>query len=129
VRSLRPAHVSPPLSSFAAATQRTQWAARLCTVAQKRPQLVQKPVTALVLRSPATRGLYEKPDKKEEAKVAKEKLAETPEIVSTSSSVHPLFSEVATPQPERDVHMSGGIKGDLVSVWRMGSKNTVSDGA
>lgn len=45
---------------------------------------------------------------------AKEKLPETPQIVSPSSSVHGVQSEVGVGDNEHDVDMMAGIKSDFV---------------
>lgn len=45
---------------------------------------------------------------------AKEKLPETPQIVSAQSSVHAVRSEVGVDSDEHDVDMMAGIKSDFV---------------
>ena len=54
-------------------------------------------------------------DHKAEEEYQKLKLEPTPEIVSTSSSIHPVTGEVATEDPHADIDMMAGIRGDFVS--------------
>lgn len=51
---------------------------------------------------------------KEEKKLAQEPLEASPQFVSAESSVHPVFSEVATKDPEDDTDMMAGIRHDVV---------------
>ena len=53
-------------------------------------------------------------DLKREAELAKEKLVAIPEQVSIESSVRHTTSEIGVEQPEPDVDMMAGIKGDFV---------------
>jgi len=65
-----------------------------------------------------SRGGLSNPDKideKHEKDVSKEKLHAHPEYVSSSSSTHAVFGEVATPEEEKDTDMMAGVRGDLVS--------------
>lgn len=96
---------------------------KLCTQSAKRPQLLLngagKPVPAYLVRHQTTI------DRKHEQEVAKQKLKPDPENVSTTSSIHPILSEVQTPLPEKDAEMAGGIRADLVgsyhptSAWKV----------
>ena len=81
--------------------------------------------TTAVLKSGTTtyvrhNGKYDKPDLKQEAKVAKEKLEAHPESVSTTSSMHGLGSnrqpESSVAPQEEQLHTHGGIYDDLVRV-------------
>ena len=45
-----------------------------------------------------------------------EKLEADPEIVSSTSSIHPVFGEVGEPKEEKEEDMMGEIKSDLVSL-------------
>ena len=54
--------------------------------------------------------------KQAESRYAHEKLKPTPETVSSTSSIHPMFSEVGADTPEREVDMTAGIKHDLVRI-------------
>jgi hypothetical protein len=63
----------------------------------------------------ATSTPLDKINKKNEEKIAHQKLEPTPETVSATSSIHPVLGEVATPEPERDVDMMAGLKQDVVS--------------
>ena len=54
-------------------------------------------------------------DRAAEAEYAKQVLKPTPEVVSTGSSVRHVTGEVGVDDPEPDVDMMAGIKGDFVS--------------
>lgn len=91
-----------------------KWATQFSSVASKRPQISQltrsKPTQIAVLR----RALSE--DRKQaEAKYAKEEIKPTPELVSSTSSIHPFVGEVGGEPRHQEVDMSAGIKSDLVS--------------
>jgi len=86
----------------------------LCTLSSKRPQAISISIPKLNATSIRYAGKFETPDTKLEKKAAAEKLKATPELVSEFSSTHPVFSEIGTPEPEKDTDMSAGIKADLV---------------
>lgn len=54
--------------------------------------------------------------KQAESRYAHEKLKPTPETVSSTSSIHPMLSEVGADTPEREVDMTAGIKHDLGTI-------------
>lgn len=66
-------------------------------------------------RFAATKGPMDKIDTKHEADLGKSKLEAHPETVSSESSTHPVFHEIATPEEEKDTDMMLGIRQDLVS--------------
>jgi len=86
----------------------------LCTQSIKRPQVLlnasRKPASAFLVRQQTTI------DRKHEQEVSQQKLKADPKHVSTKSSVHPLFSEVATAQPEKEADMGSAIRSDLVDL-------------
>lgn len=55
-----------------------------------------------------------KEQKQAEDKYAHEKLKPTPETVSTTSSIHPIFEEQGVKTPEKDIDMMAGVKSDIV---------------
>lgn len=71
--------------------------------------------TALV-RSYATDaalpGTYRRPEKEEQFK--SQPVEARPDLVSTTSSTHPAFSEVGTEDKEEETDMMAGVKHDLV---------------
>jgi len=88
---------------------------------------VQKPLPlALALHKPFSTSLqryasqpgnpFDRIDRKHEEKVEHEVLEPHPEEVSTTSSVHQVFYEKATEEPERDEDMLAGVKADLVGL-------------
>lgn len=68
-----------------------------------------------LIRHASTRlpGTTQRPEK--EAQFAAEHLQPEPDIVSTSSSTHPVFGEVAEREKEPDVDMMAGVRHDIVS--------------
>lgn len=85
-------------------------------MASRRPQPAHlKPVQAALLR----RAISEKiPNEQKEAekKYSREVIKPTPETVSSTSSTHPMFSEVATENPDREVDMMAGVKHDVGTI-------------
>ncbi|KAK4695059.1 hypothetical protein P7C71_g2621, partial [Lecanoromycetidae sp. Uapishka_2] len=59
---------------------------------------------------------FDKVDKKHEEDVEHEVLQPEPEQVSTTSSVHQVFHEKATEEPEKDEDMLAGVKADLKTI-------------
>jgi len=73
-----------------------------------------RPATqSLVRYASGPAAIDAKPNTKEEDKIAHQTLKVDPEHVTTSSSVHPIFGEVGTPEPERDIDMMAGVKSDM----------------
>ena len=91
-----------------------QFTSRLCTLSSKRPQAIAVTIQKLNRTALRSSSKYDKPDKNLEAKIGKKKLEAHPELVSTTSSTHPLFGEIGTKEPEKDADMSAGIVADLV---------------
>ncbi|KAF2488475.1 hypothetical protein BU16DRAFT_553903 [Lophium mytilinum] len=110
-----PARRSPQFTASPA-----QWTSQMCTISSKRPQslaLTQlRPLQAAIFQRSVTNTPWDKIDKKHEEKLAHQELKPTPETVSATSSTHPILHEIATPDPERDVDMMAGIKGDLKTI-------------
>lgn len=89
-----------------------QCTARFTSLSSNRPQ--PPPITQLQpIQTIFRRTLASKINKKAEDKYAHEKIKPTPETVSSTSSVHPLFSEVGTKAPENEVDMMAGVKHDM----------------
>jgi hypothetical protein len=86
-------------------------------LSSKRPQIhaitLQK-LSNTPFRYATTKQPVDKIDTKSEEKTAATKLGVDKEHVTSESSVHPLFAEVGTPNPEPDTDMGAGIRGDLV---------------
>lgn len=76
---------------------------------------------ALVRYASGVAPIDMKPNKEEEAKLAQQVLKSDPENVTTSSSVHPVFGEVQTPEPEHETDMMAGIRSDVVRPERSGN--------
>lgn len=120
VRSLNAANAQPLRLSFTAASNKAPLTSRLCTLSNsRRPQngtaASLKPVpSALSQRQRYASTQWDKPDLKAEKDIAQKKLEAHPELVSSTSSTHPVFSEIGTPEPEKEVDMMKGIKQDVV---------------
>jgi len=59
---------------------------------------------------------FDKIDLKHEKELAKEKLKATPDTVSATSSIHPVFGEVGAEEPEERASGHGGISSDLKTI-------------
>lgn len=94
-------------------TSPARWAARINTMATKRPGLPVfaqlTPVQSAVLRRTIN---MDKVDREAEKKYAQQTLKPSPETVSTTSSVQGAFLQKN--KAVQDVDMLAGIKGDLV---------------
>ncbi|KAF4555009.1 Hypothetical protein D9617_3g020780 [Elsinoe fawcettii] len=71
---------------------------------------------ALTRLHSTTRVLQDKIDHEHERKFGQKKLSVHPETVSTTSSTHSLFSEVATENKEDNTDMMAGVKHDLQTI-------------
>jgi len=115
-RSLNTAPVTTR-SSFTTSQNAPRLVSQLCAMSKSRPTAISKPLTMALTRYQSRGGLSnpDKIDEKHEKDVSKEKLHAHPEYVSSSSSTHAVFGEVATPEEEKDTDMMAGVRGDLVS--------------
>lgn len=122
-RSLLRSLASNPatLSPTSAAPIRQQLRSQLCTLSSAtRPQAL-KPFTpktlALVRWQSADRKAgMDEINKAQEAELQKQKLEAHPELVSSTSSTHPINSEIGTEAASREdqTEMMSGVKADLV---------------
>ncbi|KAJ4381864.1 hypothetical protein N0V86_003231 [Didymella sp. IMI 355093] len=92
-----------------------QWATQFGSMACKRPQTSQL-ARITPVRSTLSRRNLTKDQKTAEDRYAHEKLVPTPETVSETSSIHPMFSEQQTPAPQNDPDMMKGVKSDIETV-------------
>ncbi|KAH6633412.1 hypothetical protein C7974DRAFT_375499 [Boeremia exigua] len=109
------ASAARPFAPAPRAAPARQWATQFGSLASKRPQAAQlarvTPTQTIISRRNLT-----KDQKKAEDRYAHEKLEPTPETVSTTSSIHPVFSEQGVENPEKDVDMMKGVKSDLETI-------------
>lgn len=70
-----------------------------------------KPIQAAIFR----RNLTDE-QKAAEKKYAQEKLKATPETVTASSTSHPVFGELGASQPQPEVDVMAGVRGDVDTV-------------
>lgn len=121
LRSVTAPKSARPAASFTRTTPSLQWATQFGSLAARRPQLAQaaaaqlKPASAVLRRSMADKTLTEG-QKQAESRYAQEKIKPTPETVTSTSSTHPMFSEIGTEQPQNDVDMAAGLKHDVVCI-------------
>jgi len=121
LRSVAAPKSARPAASFTRTTPSLQWATQFGSLAARRPQLAQaaaaqlKPASAVLRRSMADKTLTEG-QKQAESRYAHEKIKPTPETVTSTSSTHPMFSEVGTEQPQNEVDMAAGLKHDVVRI-------------
>jgi len=101
-------------------TPSAQWTTQFSSLAARRPRLPLQPVqAALVQRAYAslTEG-----QKQAESRYAKEEIKPTPETVSATSSMHPVFSGEVTDETrttggdKNDADMAAGLKHDVATV-------------
>lgn len=114
-----------PAANFTRTTPILQWTTQFSSLALRRPQVAQlAPIQAAFLRRNISEKIPES-QKKVETKYGQEKIKPTPEIVSTTSSTHPIFSEVATETPVQEIDMMAGVKHDVVSKILCGMSTVV----
>ena len=75
-----------------------------------------QPTSLIRYASGRVPGTTQRPDK--EAQFAAQQLPADPEVVSTSSSTHPILGEVGAEEKEEDVDMMAGLRHDLVRLTR-----------
>ncbi|KAI4949592.1 hypothetical protein J4E91_005332 [Alternaria rosae] len=121
LRSVTAPKSARPAASFTRTTPSLQWATQFGSLAARRPQLAQaaaaqlKPASVVLRRSMADKTLTEG-QKQAESRYAQEKIKPTPETVTSTSSTHPMFSEIGTEQPQNDVDMAAGLKHDVGTI-------------
>ncbi|KAJ4371479.1 hypothetical protein N0V83_004696 [Neocucurbitaria cava] len=113
-----------PAASFNRTSPIQQFTTQFGSLASRRPQLPQtahlKPIQAAIAR----RNITEK-QKEVESKYQHEEIKPTPERVTATSSTHPIFGEVATETPVKEVDMMAGVKHDVGTVKDTFSLKTV----
>lgn len=92
-----------------------QWATQFGSLASRRPQM-SKLARVTPINTTISRRSVTKEQKQAEDKYAHEKLKPTPETVSTTSSIHPIFEEQGVKNPEKDVDMMAGVKSDIETI-------------
>ena len=118
LRTLKSGHAPQLRATTSTATFNPPLTSKLCTLSQRpRAPSTQawKPISAAATRYQRYSSPVDKINVNEEKKLSKEKLEPHPEEVSTTSSIHPIFSEVKTPEPEKDPDMMAGMRSDIVS--------------
>jgi hypothetical protein len=99
------------------AAHKTQPSSKLCTLSNTaRPLAVGRPMTLALAHYATKKAPMDKVNKRAEKKLADMKLKAEPTLVSSSSSVHPVFGEVGMAEEKnKDADMMAGVKNDLVS--------------
>ncbi|KAK3079177.1 hypothetical protein LTS18_005549 [Coniosporium uncinatum] len=122
LRSFANVGAKPARPMINGALQRPQLASQLCTLSSKRPQRIavalNRSVTATFQRhaSSAQPPHFDKVNTKAEDKLAHQKLEAHPELVSSTSSIHPLNSEIGVQEQEKEVDMLAGMRSDLRTI-------------
>ena len=94
---------------------RASFASKLCTLSKNRPQAVGKPMTLALARYASQQSPMDHINKKHEQELGQQKLKADPDVVSTTSSTHPVFGEVGMAEdPNKDADMMAGVKSDMV---------------
>lgn len=93
---------------------RQNFASQIWTAASRRPQALAAAKPLGLVRCQSIKNPIDNVDIKAEAQKAKEKLTPHPETVSTTSSTHPIMSEVGAGEKHDDTDMMSGIRGDMV---------------
>ncbi|KAF2178340.1 hypothetical protein K469DRAFT_336403 [Zopfia rhizophila CBS 207.26] len=105
----------PAAAVFTRAVTPLQWTTKFSSASSKRPQILPmaqiKPIQAVFRRT-----LADRIDREAEKRYANEKIKPTPETVTPTSTVHPMFSEVGVQNPEKDIDMMAGLKSDLDTI-------------
>jgi len=106
------------LSGLGASVPRnSHFSSKLCTLSQAtRPLAIGKPMTLALARHVSQLTPMDKINKEAESKLGAQKLEAHPDIVSSTSSTHALFSEVGTEEKQDDGDMMAGVKGDLKTI-------------
>ncbi|KAF1834361.1 hypothetical protein BDW02DRAFT_550571 [Decorospora gaudefroyi] len=109
-----------PAASFTRTAPSVQWTAKFGSHAARRPAIRQaaaqlKPApSAILYRSLASK--VSEGQKQAESRYAKEEIKPTPETVSSTSTTHPIFSEVGTETQQKEVDMMAGVKHDVGTI-------------
>lgn len=106
-------------SNLARASTRRQRAAHIIGAPNRAPIALvpYKPFSTSLQRYAAhPGGPFDQIDKKHEEAVEHEKIKAHPEEVSSSSTLHQVFSEKGVEEEEEDTDMLAGVKSDLVSL-------------
>ncbi|KAF1991843.1 hypothetical protein K402DRAFT_388386 [Aulographum hederae CBS 113979] len=96
-----------------------QWSSQLCTLSATRPQAVALAASKTVANTFARQLVTSRvnhADIKAEKELGKQKLEPHPELVSSTSSIHPISGEVGVKEPEKEPDMLAGMKGDLKTI-------------
>ena len=120
-RSVAAPNAARPAASFVRTAPSLQWTTQFGSLAARRPQLAQttsalKPASSAILRRTMADGKLTEAQKQAESKYRQEAIKPTPETVTSSSTTHPIFSEVGAETPKNEVDMTAGIKHDVVSM-------------
>lgn len=97
---------------------RSQFHSQLCAAA-RRPQALALAKPLLISRFADERkpGSFDQIDTKHEQDIRGKTITPHPELVSSSSSVHPVNSEIGVEESgERETDMMAGVKADMVRI-------------
>ncbi|KAF2137647.1 uncharacterized protein K452DRAFT_100326 [Aplosporella prunicola CBS 121167] len=117
MRSLSAVSAQHMRTPFNAASGKAPVASHLCTLGARRPQVPASPLAAAVARQTRCASTqWDKPNVEEEKELQKKPLKAEPELVSSSSTTHPVFSEVGAGGAEPGPDMMKGIRQDVGTI-------------
>lgn len=108
----------PSSVTITSALNRPQLRSKLCTLSSRRPQavpIVSNSLATAFRRGASTQPPWNKPDIKAEKELGQQKLEPHPKSVSTTSTVHPIWSEHGQNNArQEDPNFTAGLKADVV---------------
>ena len=121
LKSIAAPTAARPAANFTRTAPSLQRTTQFGSLAARRPQLAQaanalKPSSSAILRRSMADGKLTDAQKQAESRYAQEEIKPTPETVTSSSSTHPMFSEVGAEAPANEVDMMAGVKHDVVCI-------------
>ena len=121
LRSVAAPIASRPAACFSRTAPSLQWQTQFGSLAAKRPQLRQaanalKPASSAILRRCMADGKLTEGQKQAESRYRNEEIKPTPETVTSSSTTHPIFSEIGGDRPQKEVDMMADMKHDVVCI-------------
>lgn len=108
-------------ANFTRTAPSLQWKTQFGSLAAKRPQLAQtatalKPASSAILRRCMADVKLTEEQKQAESRYRNEEIKPTPETVTSTSTTHPIFSEVGAEASVKEVDMMAGVKHDVVCI-------------
>ncbi|XP_014561012.1 hypothetical protein COCVIDRAFT_34036 [Bipolaris victoriae FI3] len=121
LRSVAAPTAARPAACFSRTAPSLQWQTQFGSLAAKRPQLRQaahalKPASSAILRRCMADGKLTEGQKQAESRYRNEAIKPTPETVTSTSTTHPMFSEIGANTPQKEVDMMADMRHDVNTV-------------